>query len=156
MKSGVAWSLILFFALIDQATKEVVLKFIPFDWTVPVIPRFFSLTHVYNTGAAFGMLHDSNRFFIFISGVAFVALVVMRRHFTGLLMHWGWILLLSGIIGNVTDRLRHGHVVDFLDFQFGNYHWPSFNVADSCICIAAGLFLLSSFQINPTSVKETP
>jgi signal peptidase II len=60
-------------------------------------------------------------------------------------MQWGWILLLSGIIGNVTDRIRLGHVVDFLDFQFGGYHWPAFNVADSCICIAAGLFLLSGF-----------
>ena len=155
MKARVSWSWILFFVVLDQGSKAAVLRFIPFDWSIPVIPRFFNLTHVYNTGAAFGMLHDSNRFFILVSFVAFIALVVMRRHFTGLLMQWGWILLLSGIIGNVTDRLRLGHVVDFLDFQFGSYHWPSFNVADSCICIAAGLLLFSSFQPNATSVKES-
>ena len=70
----------------------------------------------------------------------------MRRHFEGTLMRWGWMLLLAGIMGNVSDRLRLGHVVDFLDFQIGSYHWPSFNVADSCICIAAGLFCLGSFS----------
>jgi signal peptidase II len=80
-----------------------------------------------------------------------IALVFLRRHFSGLLMQWGWLLLISGIIGNVSDRIRLGYVVDFLDFQFGSYHWPAFNVADSCICIAAGLFLISGF-ITP---KET-
>ena len=115
-----------------------------------VIPGFFSLTHVYNTGAAFGMLHDSNLFFILLSAAVFVGLIFMRRHFEGSLMLTGWALLLSGLLGNVADRLRLGHVVDFLDFQFGSYHWPSFNVADSCICIAAGLFLLSSFQTPST------
>ena len=69
-------------------------------------------------------------------------------------MTTGWILLLSGIIGNVTDRFLQGHVIDFLDFQFGSYHWPSFNVADSCICIAALLFLISSFQSNPVTPKN--
>jgi signal peptidase II len=147
-----SWIIIILLALIDQATKLMVLRHIPFEETIPVVPGIFNLTHVYNTGAAFGMLHDSNLFFMIVSGVAFISLVLMRRHFEGCLMHWGWMLLLSGIIGNVTDRLRLGHVVDFLDFQFGNYHWPSFNVADSCICIAAGLFLISSF----TTHKEFP
>jgi signal peptidase II len=68
-------------------------------------------------------------------------------------MGTGWVLLIAGIIGNITDRLRLGHVVDFLDFQLAGYHWPSFNVADSCICVAAGLFLLSSFQ--PPSPKSS-
>ena len=152
MRLPLAWFVILLLALLDQVTKSLVIMHIPFQDSVVLIPGFFSLTHVYNTGAAFGMLSDSNRFFIFVSFAAFFALVVMRRHFTDLLMQWGWILLLSGIIGNVTDRLRLGHVVDFLDFQFGSYHWPSFNVADSCICIAAGLFLISSF----TTPRESP
>jgi signal peptidase II len=138
--------LILVVAMFDQLTKAMVIRNIPFGESIIVIPGFFSVTHVYNTGAAFGMLHDSNRFFIILSSVVFAGLVVMRRHFTGYVMLAGWALLLSGILGNVADRLRLGHVVDFLDFQFGSYHWPSFNVADSCICVAAGLFLLSSFQ----------
>jgi signal peptidase II len=149
--TAVAWSLIVTLALADQLTKILTLRFIPYQESIPVIPGFFNLTHLHNTGAAFSMLHDNNLFFILLSSAVFIALIVLRRHFTGLLMQWGWILLLSGIIGNVTDRIRLGHVVDFLDFQFGGYHWPAFNVADSCICIAAGLFVISGF-VTP---KET-
>lgn len=149
--TAVAWSLIVALALADQLTKILTLRFIPYQESIPVITGFFNLTHLHNTGAAFSMLHDNNLFFILLSGAVFIALIVLRRHFTGLLMQWGWILLLSGIIGNVTDRIRLGHVVDFLDFQFGGYHWPAFNVADSCICIAAGLFVISGF-VTP---KET-
>lgn len=145
------WGVILLLALLDQGSKTLVLQHIPFQESTPIIPGFFNLTHLYNTGAAFGMLRDSNFLFIIVSTVAFIAIMLMRGHFSGMLMHWGWMLLLAGIIGNLTDRLRLGHVVDFLDFQIGTYHWPSFNVADSCICIAAGLFLLSSFQSKATS-----
>jgi signal peptidase II len=153
MKRFSAWGVILILAMLDQFTKILILRFIPFQESIPIIPNFFSLTHVYNTGAAFGMLHDSNLFFLILATVAFVALVLMRKHFQGGLMQTGWILLMAGIIGNVTDRLRLGHVVDFLDFQLGSYHWPSFNVADSCICVAAALFLLSSFQ-SPSKLEE--
>ena len=151
MKALTSWGIILLLALLDQASKILILHAIPFQESIPVIPGFFNLTHVYNTGAAFGMLHDSNLFFIIVSVMAFIVLVLMKRHFKGGLMQWGWILLLSGILGNVTDRIKYGHVVDFLDFQLGGYHWPSFNIADSCICIAAGLFLLSSFQSQDTT-----
>jgi signal peptidase II len=142
---ALAWSLIVTLALADQLAKILTLRFIPYQESIPVIPGFFNLTHLHNTGAAFSMLHDNNLFFILLSCAVFITLIVLRRHFSGLLMQCGWLLLLSGIIGNVTDRIRLGHVVDFLDFQFGGYHWPAFNVADSCICIAAGLFLLSGF-----------
>jgi signal peptidase II len=154
MNSLILFLLILIIAMFDQLTKLMIMRNIPFQDSIVVVPSFFSVTHVYNTGAAFGMMHDSNLFFIILSAVVFVVLIVMRHHFTGYLMTTGWALLISGILGNVTDRLRLGHVVDFLDFQFGSYHWPSFNVADSCICIAAGLFLLSSFQ-SPTKPKES-
>ena len=147
----ILWSLIVILSLADQITKLLTLRFIPYQETIPVIPGTFSLTHLHNTGAAFSMLHDNNRFFIILSTIVLIALVFLRRHFSGLLMQWGWLLLISGIIGNVSDRIRLGYVVDFLDFQFGSYHWPAFNVADSCICIAAGLFLMSGF-ITP---KET-
>jgi signal peptidase II len=154
--TAVAWSLIVALALADQLTKILTLRFIPYQESIPVIPGFFNLTHLHNTGAAFSMLHDNNLFFILLSTAVFIALVILRRHFTGFLMQWGWILLLSGIIGNVTDRIRLGHVVDFLDFQFGGYHWPAFNVADSCICIAAGLFLISGFVTPKESTPTNP
>ena len=153
MPPVIVWSLIVILSLADQITKLLTLRFIPYQESIPVIPGLFNLTHLHNTGAAFSMLHDNNLFFILLSSAVFIALIVLRRHFTGLLMQWGWILLLSGIIGNVTDRIRLGYVVDFLDFQFGSYHWPAFNVADSCICIAAGLFLISGF-ITPKKTNQ--
>jgi signal peptidase II len=142
---------ILLLVILDQGSKAMVVKSIPHQDVVAVMPGFFNLTHLHNTGAAFSMLHDNNLFFILLSTAVFIALILLRRHFAGPLMRSGWMLLLAGIIGNVTDRIRLGHVVDFLDFQFGAYHWPAFNVADSCICIAAGLFLISGF-VTP---KET-
>lgn len=146
---------ILLLVLLDQGSKASVMHSISFQESIPVIPGFFNLTHLYNTGAAFGMLHDSNLFFMILSTVVLIGLIVLRRHFDGKLMRSGWVMLIAGIIGNVADRVRFGHVVDFLDFQFGSYHWPSFNVADSCICVAAGLFLLSSFLSPAAGVPSS-
>jgi len=137
---------ILLLVLLDQGSKVLVMHSISFQESIPVIPGFFNLTHLYNTGAAFGMLSDSNLFFMILSSVVLIALIVMRRHFAGKLMGTGWVLLIAGIIGNVADRMRIGHVVDFLDFQFGSYHWPSFNVADSCICVGVGLYIVMSYR----------
>jgi len=136
---------ILLLVLLDQGSKAMVISRIPHQEVMPVFPGFFNLTHLHNTGAAFSLLRDNNLFFILLSSAVFLALIFLRRHFAGRLMRSAWILLLAGIIGNVTDRIRLGHVTDFLDFQFGSYHWPAFNVADSCICVAAALFLLSGF-----------
>lgn len=147
MKRFVLWvSLPLY--VIDQATKAAVLRWIPDDAIVPVIPGFFNLVHVYNTGAAFGMLKGANGFFIVLSIVALavVGVLLRRGSFRDPASRWGAALLLAGILGNLTDRLLHGHVVDFLDFILPVYgRWPAFNVADSCICTAAGLFVLSAF-----------
>lgn len=139
--------LALVFYFLDQAIKFLVLKYIPLGASIPVIPNFFYLVHVRNTGAAFGVLKDSNRFFI---GLAFVALGILvvfllRRAFQNVATRCGAGLILAGIAGNLTDRLWHGSVVDFLDFILPFYgHWPAFNIADSCICIAAGLFIYNS------------
>lgn len=136
--------------VVDQITKWLVLKFIPVEDSIEIIPNFFWLVQVHNTGAAFGMLSDSNRFFIGLSCVALVVVLLLwwRGAFQGRLVTTGAALLLSGILGNLTDRLVHSYVVDFLLFdlhvKFAN-PWPAFNVADSCICVAAGLFILSSF-----------
>jgi len=154
MKDALSFILILLLALLDQWSKALVLRYIPLQEDEPIIPGFFSLTHLHNTGAAFGMLHDSNTFFVVLSMLAFVILLVLKKSFDAPFMQAGWILLMAGIIGNVSDRLRLGHVVDFLDFQIGSYHWPSFNVADSCICIAAVLFLIGSFQSPQFPVKH--
>ncbi|MFI0347797.1 MAG: signal peptidase II [Chthoniobacterales bacterium] len=138
--------IILLLVALDQLTKLFVLHTIPLYGTIKIVPGFFYLTHLYNTGAAFGMFHDSNRFFIGISLVTLGILVWQQRHFVTLPLQMGWMLLISGILGNVADRCRYGHVIDFLDVQVFSYHWPAFNVADSCICLATVFFLVSSFS----------
>ena len=144
--------LVLFLALplyiLDQITKFLVLANIPTHVTIEVIPGFFNLVQVHNTGAAFGMMKDNNWFFIGLASVALVAVAVMARRgcFLDAPSRIGAALLASGIVGNLTDRLLHGYVVDFLDLILPWYgHWPAFNVADSCICVAAILFLISGF-----------
>ncbi len=134
--------------VIDQITKALVLRYIPLHETIPVIPGFFNLTYVQNTGAAFGMMKNNNFFFVGLASVALIVLFVLtwRKMFQDKPSRIAAALLASGVAGNLTDRLLHGFVVDFLDVILPWYgHWPSFNVADSCICVAAGLFILSSF-----------
>jgi len=136
---------------LDQVTKYLVLRFIDPSDPRDVIPGFFTLVHVTNTGAAFGSFRNNNGFFIALSCVALVVVAILllrpeprdpwRRVALGLLM--------AGVLGNLTDRLLHGHVIDFLLF---NLHvrfadpWPAFNVADSCICIAVVCFMIYSFR----------
>src|SRR5262245_20363776 len=127
--------------IIDQLTKALVLAHISTDEMIPIIPGFFNLVQVHNTGAAFGMLKDNNLFFIALSFGALAILTILgwKGVFVDGPSRWAAALLVAGIAGNLTDRILHGHVVDFLDFILPLYgRWPAFNVADSCICIAAG------------------
>ena len=146
MKFWLAVSLPLY--VLDQVTKALILAMISTDEAVTVIPGFFNLVQVHNTGAAFGMLRDNNLFFIALSCVALTILGILgwKKVFVDWPSRWAAALLVAGICGNLTDRIIHGHVVDFLDFILPVYgRWPAFNVADSCICIAAGLFIVASF-----------
>jgi signal peptidase II len=116
-----------------------------------VIPGWFEIVHWANTGAAFSFGSGRNTMFIIISLVAFVGLLIawQKNVFTDGPSRWAVGLLLSGILGNVTDRLVHGYVVDFLlfdlHFKFAN-PFPAFNVADTCICTAAGLFIIAAIR----------
>jgi signal peptidase II len=134
--------------LLDQVTKWLVLRFISTDEFVPVIPGFFYLVQVHNTGAAFGMLKNNNLFFMILASFALILVAVLARRgaFADASSRVGAALLVSGVLGNLTDRILHGYVIDFLDVILPWYgHWPAFNVADSAICVAAALFLISGF-----------
>jgi signal peptidase II len=134
--------------LLDQVTKWLVLRFISTDEFVPVIPGFFYLVQVHNTGAAFGMFKNNNLFFLLLASAALILLAIFARRgaFTDAPSRFGAALLVSGVLGNLTDRIIHGYVVDFLDVILPWYgHWPAFNIADSAICAAAALFLISGF-----------
>ena len=135
---------------LDQWTKQLVLRFIsPYESRI-VIPDFFNLVNVTNTGAAFGSFRNNNTFFIVISSVALLVVLVLllRRRLPDVWRDVSLALLLAGIMGNLTDRLLYGHVIDFLLFDLHIRYadpWPAFNVADSCISIAVVLFIIHSF-----------
>jgi len=137
--------------LLDQCTKQLVLRSIsPFEAYI-VGPDFFSLVNVTNTGAAVGSFRGNNTFFIIISSVALVvvATLLARRRQPDPWRDLSLALLLAGILGNLTDRLLYGHVIDFLLFNLHIRYadpWPAFNVADSCISIAVVLFIIHSFS----------
>lgn len=136
------------FYLLDQLTKW--LAHAGSRENIEIIPGFFTLVYVTNTGAAFGLGKDSNVFFIGLSLVAALLITYLVRSgtFASPPQRWGLALLIPGLVGNLTDRLVHGAVIDFLSFHLGRGgpQWPAFNVADSCIFCAVVLFLWSSFR----------
>ena len=150
--------------LLDRVTKFLVLNSIDPDQPVVVVPNFFHLVNITNTGAAFGSFKNNNAFFIAISCIAFLfalVLLLARHEYVHSdqpkSLWWTrnfWrdvslALLLAGVLGNLTDRLLYGHVIDFLLFDLHvpfAHPWPAFNVADSCICIAVAFFIIHSFR----------
>ena len=146
---------------LDQITKWFVLRHVhPEEPGHVVIPDFFSLVNVTNTGAAFGSFRGNNAFFIVLSCLALVVVLalLLRRRSPDALRDISLALLLAGIMGNLTDRFLHGHVIDFLLFDLHiplAHPWPAFNVADSCICIAVFCFIIHSFK-NPRRAAENP
>ena len=136
---------------IDQFTKHLVLRFIDPYEAHTVLPDFFSLVNVTNDGAAFGSFKGNNLFFIVISVIALLVVMALlvRRRQPDAWRDLSLALLLAGILGNLTDRLLYGHVIDFLLFNLHIRYadpWPAFNVADSCISIAVLLFIIHSFR----------
>ena len=134
---------------LDQATKWWIVRHLELHDQRTVIADFFDLVYWSNTGAAFSAFTGQNTFFIVISSVALIALVYfyLRGAFKDRPSRWAVALLTAGILGNLTDRLAHGHVVDFLLFNLHVRYadpWPAFNVADSCICVATGLFIIAA------------
>ena len=145
---------------LDQWTKELVLRFISPDESRIVISDFFNLVNVTNTGAAFGSFRNNNTLFIVISAVALVVVVVLllRQRPPDVWRGISLALLLAGILGNLTDRLLYGHVIDFLLFDLHVPYarpWPAFNVADSCISIAVVLFIIHSFWPGKSPVAQS-
>ena len=131
---------------LDQASKLLIERHIPLHQARDVIPGFFAIVHVQNTGAAFGMLAGipgAGTFFVVIS---LIAIVFICAYFRWIKDEEVWTplclaLVLTGTVGNLIDRFRLGSVVDFLDVHYQGLHWPAFNVADSCITI--GVLLLA-------------
>lgn len=137
--------------MIDQSIKAWAVRRLHPGQDISVIPGFLNLTYAQNTGVAFSMLDDhgdTGRWGLSIVAMAAAVLVVYffwRTPRTDDRILGSLTLLLAGIAGNVVDRLRLGFVVDFIDVQFGQWHYPTFNVADMAICVGAGLLILDMF-----------
>ena len=132
--------------LIDQLTKNLVER--AFDYgDVKAITGFFNLVLTYNKGAAFSFLASASgwqKHFLTVIGIGasrFI-LYLLARHGSQKLFSLALAMILGGAIGNVIDRLAYGHVVDFLDFHVGGWHWPAFNMADSAIVGGAILLVV--------------
>jgi signal peptidase II len=143
----VVFCVVLFF---DQITKAYVDRTLYKFQSIEIVKNFFHITHVRNTGAAFGLLAGPTHplrtiLFVVISVTAIgVILLIYRRIDDDDTLHaLAFSLLLGGAAGNLIDRIWIGQVIDFLDFHWYNHHWPAFNFADSAICGGIGLILFN-------------
>ncbi|MGW8195426.1 MAG: signal peptidase II [Desulforhopalus sp.] len=143
--------------LADQLTKAWILSAFNLYESKEIIPGFFNLVYVTNSGAAFSMFADIDSpwrhyFFLGIGTLAIIGLTIaywkLRR--SNRFYPLALALIAGGAIGNIIDRLRFGSVVDFLDLYVANYHWPAFNLADSAICVGAALCII----INITETRK--
>ncbi|MBZ4642509.1 MAG: lspA [Deferribacteraceae bacterium] len=151
--------IIFILVLIDQVTKFYIKHVFDLYETKEIIPGFFNLTFVLNPGAAFGFLAKLNEsfrqiFFIIVTTIAIIIVIyLMYKEMQHKLRAFSYALILSGAIGNFIDRIYLGSVVDFLDFYIKNYHWPAFNIADSCITVGIILLILDMI-INKKGAQD--
>lgn len=152
------WTLSLlmaFFIIADQLAKGTIQSTFYLGQSIPVIQGFFSLAYVQNTGAAFGMGAGSAEWFrwifflglpVIFCGWVFISLVKSLKG--PFYVSLAYALIIAGAIGNLIDRFSLGYVVDFLLFYWKDetHHFPAFNIADSCITVAAGLLIIEFFQ----------
>lgn len=152
---GLRWLILSAVVIIaDQVTKTLAVKLLFGSPPVVLIPGFFDFSLVYNTGAAFGLLNDAegwqNIFFIIVAvSVSFFVLISLYRlKESEMQTAIAFALILGGAIGNIIDRIRQGYVVDFVHWFYGDWHWPTFNIADAAISIGAVLLVLDVLSVR--------
>lgn len=141
---------------LDQLSKKLVESHLALYDSISIIPGFFDLIHIRNTGTAFSFLANQQslwipRLLIAITSLTLAAILYFVLRFPGLslTMQTGLFLVMGGAVGNLLDRVRYGYVIDFLDVYIGPYHWPTFNVADSAITVGIALVLLDQWWQKP-------
>jgi len=144
----------------DQYTKFMVSLHIPLNYSIKVVEGFFNLTHIRNSGVAFGLFASQQSeykalMFIAISTIAIIAILVIFHQTPKekKMVQTGLILIFSGAIGNLIDRILHGEVIDFVDFFINRHHFPAFNIADSCITVGVIMMVIDLFfgEVGPDS-----
>ena len=151
MRSAAPWlALSAVIVALDQLTKYMVVQSIPFGSSVDVLP-FLSHLLTYNPGAAFSFLADADGwqrwFFIAVAvGASIVIVYLMLKNRGDALLCLALALVLGGAVGNLIDRMLFGAVVDFVLLHWKGWHWPAFNLADSCITVGVGVMLWDSLR----------
>jgi len=136
--------------LLDQLTKITITQLLSHGQSRS-ITSFFNIVLAYNKGAAFSFLAAQGGWqrYLFTAiaiGAILLIIYLLKRHAGQRLFCWALALVLGGAIGNLIDRVIYGHVVDFLDFYVGNWHWPAFNIADCAIVVGAALFIVDELR----------
>lgn len=164
--------IILLVLLLDQITKGILLYLItghlpifgdawtvvPFPYLMAQVCDFFNIVFTWNPGTSFSMFRA-------LGESAPIVMIVFISIIIGFIGYYAFTkaasyekfplaMILGGALGNLIDRLRFGAVIDFLDFHIGGLHWPAFNVADACIVIGVGLYILNWYQARRKCVKE--
>ena len=143
---------------IDQAVKYAVMRTMQLHESIPIVTGF-NWVYVLNPGAAFSFLADAGgwqRYFFSVIAVvvSVVMLVVLWRGVASQLEALAYALLMAGALGNATDRVRIGAVVDYIDLYWRTWHWPAFNVADMCVSVAALVLIVSAWQNRSTPLNN--
>ncbi len=123
--------------LADQASKYFISRFIPLNGQLRIIGDFVKLTFTLNPGAVFGI--SVGPYYLYVVAIACVVLIIFTLRKKSVLFS----VILGGALGNLIDRIRLGAVIDFIDVQIGSFHWPTFNLADSCITVGVIFLLLN-------------
>jgi len=149
--------------VLDQVSKVWVMLTLPLGGQKPIIPGCLNLVHIHNKGAAFGLLSGWSAefawlFFVATAGLVLVVLgyLLWRLPDDRRLAALGYSLVLTGALSNLIDRVRLGEVVDFIDVYWGRYHWPAFNVADSLVCLGAGILVWVIIREEKTADASNP
>ena len=137
---------------LDQIWKYIMVNILTYGHSVPLIKGFFSLTLVFNTGAAFGILPGKHNLFLILQAFTIILIFVLYIKSKN---KNEWILpvalLIGGTFGNFIDRIQYGYVVDFFDFYWHTYHWPAFNFADATICMGVVLLIAKVVRQKPAT-----
>ncbi|WP_168120708.1 signal peptidase II [Paenibacillus sp. HB172176] len=144
---------------VDFITKKIIAAQLDLYEQISVIGNFFLITSQRNKGAAFSILQEQRIFFLLITVVIAAGLIWYIQSVRKTAKPWllvGLGLVLGGAIGNFTDRLRTGEVVDFLQFNFGSYTFPIFNIADSAICCGVALILIDALFGARNESRQQP
>src|SRR5215471_7197720 len=154
--------LALLVVLLDRWTKRLVAARIAMYAHVQIIPEFFRITHTENTGAAFSLFADSPSHWksVLLIGFSILAMIVVsillwKQERALTMTGTALSLILGGAVGNLWDRVASGRVIDFLDVYYKSYHWPVFNLADSCIVIGASLLVMEIVFGRPNPAETS-